>query len=512
MHPIPIPRGRWLAAVLCGLLATLAHGAAGEFRFVEGEVAVLRPDGQRVPAARGAAIDEGDVIESGRDGHAQLRMADEAILAIRPETRVRIRAYGYDPADRQSARSVLDLFKGVLRSLSGHIGRVNRDAVRIHTATATIGIRGTDHEAAYVPPPGAGEAPVAPPGTYDRVIEGGTWLESAAGRLELGPAETGFAPADLALPPVRLAREPEFLRQRAPVREAPGGARMREDPDREAPRGRPQAPRAGALGAVPAPLPVVIAAVRDGSFDPRQAPAGSTAMPPGTATVGGDYSPARGLGSGGGVVGAGDNPYRVQVDTQSGLPDGVAGGDFSYVRAAAPLLETGRTGLADGSEVRWGIYGGGVIVDAQGRRDVRLFHFMSGPGMPLSGRTGTATYQRVLGGTTPINEAGQLGGAVLEGGTRVSVNLGTGQLTAYELSVRDARNLVFQGQYQGPPVGLEQFITRGIALDAKCSDPFCRGGGSAQGMPVGTAGAGLVTSYDLNAGGKGVTGSVLLGR
>ena len=64
----------------------------------------------------------------------------------------------YDVAGAASDnRSALSLLKGAMRAITGYIGRSNRDGYRIETPTATIGIRGTDHEPAYYPPPERGE-------------------------------------------------------------------------------------------------------------------------------------------------------------------------------------------------------------------------------------------------------------------------------------------------------------------------------------------------------------------
>jgi hypothetical protein len=67
---------------------------------------------------------------------------------------------------------------------------------RIDTPTATIGVRGTDHEPLVIPPGSAdGE-----PGTYDRVHAGETSLRTQRGEVRVRPAQAGFTPHGGGLP------------------------------------------------------------------------------------------------------------------------------------------------------------------------------------------------------------------------------------------------------------------------------------------------------------------------
>jgi hypothetical protein len=95
-----------------------------------------------------------------------------------------------------------------LRAISGWIGKYQPQRVLLKTPIATIGIRGTDHEPLYVAP---GEKSSVPPGTYDKVNTGATYIETAAGRIEVEKGRAGFAPHDGKAPRV-LDRIPEVYR------------------------------------------------------------------------------------------------------------------------------------------------------------------------------------------------------------------------------------------------------------------------------------------------------------
>src|SRR5436853_7937092 len=64
-----------------------------------------------------------------------------------------------------------------------------RDNYHVRTPTVTIGVRGTDHEPFHIP---AG-SPLGEPGTYDKVNQGGTYMQTAQGRVDVAPGRAGFA-------------------------------------------------------------------------------------------------------------------------------------------------------------------------------------------------------------------------------------------------------------------------------------------------------------------------------
>ena len=123
------------------------------------------------------------------------------MLAIRPDARlsiVKFQSKGHD-----SDVSLVSLARGALRAISGWIGRRSPDRVNIQTPTATIGIRGTDHEVVVVPE-GSSEGQ---PGTYDKVNAGGTRLSSERGVVDVSPGQAAFASPTAA--PTVLATIPE---------------------------------------------------------------------------------------------------------------------------------------------------------------------------------------------------------------------------------------------------------------------------------------------------------------
>jgi hypothetical protein len=103
----------------------------------------------------------------------------------------------------------MSLIKGTVRSITGWIGKFNNSAYRITTPTATIGIRGTDHETTVIEKGDGDEA-----GTYDNVNEGSTEIRTPHGVTAVTPGKFAFAPRGRAVAPFFLAQQPRFLARR----------------------------------------------------------------------------------------------------------------------------------------------------------------------------------------------------------------------------------------------------------------------------------------------------------
>jgi len=140
----------------------------------------------------GDSVYVGETIQTHSTGEAVLRTEDAGLVALRPGASFIIDQYA--ARGQTSDRFDLRLLAGSLRIISGWVARVNPDNYRIRTATATIGIRGTDHEP-YVLSREFAQTLKAREGTYDKVNRGGTTLEAQGSNLEIAPGQVGFAPA-----------------------------------------------------------------------------------------------------------------------------------------------------------------------------------------------------------------------------------------------------------------------------------------------------------------------------
>ena len=182
---------------------------AGKIDLVTGELQILqagKPAQTAHIAHAGDAVYEGDTLITGKDSEAHLTMTDTGFIALRAGTRMQIVSFKAEGAEED--KGVFKLFSGAMRSISGWIGKFNRRSYLIRTPTATIGIRGTDHETRYIPE-GSDEGE---PGTYDKVFIGATTIQSDNGIAAVNPDQAGYAADEGEAQPVVLPGVPAFFR------------------------------------------------------------------------------------------------------------------------------------------------------------------------------------------------------------------------------------------------------------------------------------------------------------
>jgi hypothetical protein len=197
---MPIATLRHLLMVYCGaclvtaaaVAVAQAPDAAGRFLSASGDVRVIGRDGASRAATRTTEVREGETIVTGPNALGQLRMADGALMSIRADTEMKLDRFAYSgKEDDPNASFLMSIVKGGFRTITGFIGRANRNAYRVQTPTATIGVRGTDYELVHITPQ---TARGADPGTYNRVYEGVTSIQNAAGvTLLVSRDQTAFA-------------------------------------------------------------------------------------------------------------------------------------------------------------------------------------------------------------------------------------------------------------------------------------------------------------------------------
>ena len=177
---------------------------AGRFLSVVGDVRVGREGAPQRVAQRAAEFYEGESIVTAVGALAQLRMTDGALMSVRGDTEIKLERFSYAGEQDRNASFFMSVLKGGLRTITGAIGRQNRERYRITTATVTIGVRGTDFEIVHVPLQAA--SPEVPAGTYDHVFEGVTSMENRAGvMLLVSRDQTAFAALQGTTPPVLVA-------------------------------------------------------------------------------------------------------------------------------------------------------------------------------------------------------------------------------------------------------------------------------------------------------------------
>ena len=162
---------------------------AGAANFVDGNVKVSDARGAQALTV-GTVVREGQTLETAANSEVHVVFDDGGFLAVRPSSRVQIDkakiSGGFD--DSLS----LKLLSGALRSVTGWIGKFDKNNYQLSTPTATVGIRGTDHELAIIPSGEERDGEI--PGIHNWVHEGGTTLRSAGGAIDIEPGHAAWAP------------------------------------------------------------------------------------------------------------------------------------------------------------------------------------------------------------------------------------------------------------------------------------------------------------------------------
>lgn len=190
-----------------------AQNSAAKVMAVSGQAKAIDAQGRERILEKGAELFTGDRVQTLDTSLVQLRMHDGGYLSVRANSELVLDQFAFDEKDPGKSNFLLSLVRGGFRSITGLIGRSNPNGYQIRAATATIGIRGTDHEPVLVlDTPDAQLPGQPPPGLYDKVNDGETFITSRGVVLPLRRGDVGFAPLNTNLPPQVLLKIPDFYR------------------------------------------------------------------------------------------------------------------------------------------------------------------------------------------------------------------------------------------------------------------------------------------------------------
>ncbi|CAK0778652.1 conserved hypothetical protein [Gammaproteobacteria bacterium] len=146
--------------------------------------------GAKRKLSEGDSVFVGERVSAATAAETVLKTDDAGLVAIRPGTEF---VADYFSAQGTSSDSfTMRLIKGSLRVITGWIGHTNQASNRIITPSATLGIRGTDHEP-YVLEKDLVSTNTYRAGTYDKVNRGGTTLEALGESIDIDAGRVGFA-------------------------------------------------------------------------------------------------------------------------------------------------------------------------------------------------------------------------------------------------------------------------------------------------------------------------------
>ena len=135
---------RLMLACALALLTRVALAEDGPIGYVKTHAgaAFVVSAGKSMEAVPGLALRQGDVLRTGDDGRLGLILLDNTVMSLGPNAEMVIDEYLFEPGNEQLGLGVR-LLRGTMQFISGVIAKLRPEAVKVKTATGTIGVRGT---------------------------------------------------------------------------------------------------------------------------------------------------------------------------------------------------------------------------------------------------------------------------------------------------------------------------------------------------------------------------------
>ena len=127
--------------ILLVLMITTLFGNIGTVMASKGKAIIQRTNGKKVYATAGLKVLKGDVIVTQKNSRVQVMLKDETVVTIGAKSKFSFDEYLFDGA---KSKVKMSASRGFFRSVTGRIGKLAPQRFKVKTASATIGIRGTD--------------------------------------------------------------------------------------------------------------------------------------------------------------------------------------------------------------------------------------------------------------------------------------------------------------------------------------------------------------------------------
>jgi hypothetical protein len=230
-----------LAGMFCASAMAWAAQVAGTVVHLSGALLAKKADGTIKVLALRSEVEQGDTLVAEKGTYAQIKFIDNSEITLKPNASFKIDKFNFEADKPDADAAEFSLVKGGLRSITGLLGKRNKEKFQMKTPTATIGIRGTTFHAEYVEETAEGLAakhdylmassaalgesmPARPlqlaqlnlpapkpgglaPGLYVHVIDGLIQLSNPAGTATFSAGQFGFTPS-FKQPPVVLPKNP----------------------------------------------------------------------------------------------------------------------------------------------------------------------------------------------------------------------------------------------------------------------------------------------------------------
>ena|GEM_PF-748295 len=141
-------RGVLAAGFMAVSLSSFSATVQGYFYEVKGDVKATVGTAAPVTVSKSQHVVDGTTVSTGTGGTAILKFVDGTVIALAQNTSFLVQKYNFEEANPSAISSLYSLTRGALRVITGLVSQRNREAFKLSTTVATIGIRGTEFLAA----------------------------------------------------------------------------------------------------------------------------------------------------------------------------------------------------------------------------------------------------------------------------------------------------------------------------------------------------------------------------
>jgi FecR protein len=179
-----------MVAMNAGNTASTTSRAAsgGRVYAVNGDVFVIQGNNPSHRVDGNEAIVSNTLVNTGENSSALLKFDDGQIVTMQPNSSFQVREYRYDAKKIENSNIVFSMLKGGMRFVTGLIGKARKQAFRLATPNATIGIRGTEFMVVM-----SGKS------MYSQVLTGKIAMTNAAGIKIVGAGKSAVVASSSAL-------------------------------------------------------------------------------------------------------------------------------------------------------------------------------------------------------------------------------------------------------------------------------------------------------------------------
>lgn len=130
-----------MALLLSAAPALAGRTTAGAIKTLDGKAFIQR-DGRQIPAEVGTELYVSDTVVTEQTASAGIMLEDDTLVSLGPGSRLDLSDFAFEPRSGSFAIA-LKLIKGTFAYMSGIIGRLAPEKIRIETPDAVIAVHGT---------------------------------------------------------------------------------------------------------------------------------------------------------------------------------------------------------------------------------------------------------------------------------------------------------------------------------------------------------------------------------